>query len=160
MEKISADEACAILGISRPTLWRRVKAGEITAYSEQGKTNKVQTFNKEEIEKIAGVIKVQPSYPTPTMDRIKTWRKEQALAIQQEMGLEKEKEPVEKPSIVPSVPIWKKLFLTLDEAVAYTGISRDALINIVCYETKIGVKNEYGRGWRFNRKKLEEWLER
>ncbi len=56
-ELIGSAEACEILGISLPTLTRRVKAGKITATKLPGLTG-AYVFTRQEVERIAaGLVK-------------------------------------------------------------------------------------------------------
>lgn len=55
------------------------------------------------------------------------------------------------------VPIWQKSHLTIDEAVAYTGIGRDTLREIADKNSELVLW--VGRKQLFHRNKLDRFLE-
>jgi len=55
------------------------------------------------------------------------------------------------------VPIWQKSHLTIDEAVAYTGIGRDTLREIADKNSELVLW--VGRKRLFHRNKLDRFLE-
>ena len=55
------------------------------------------------------------------------------------------------------VPVWEKAMLTVDEAVAYSGIGRDKLIELA--ERESGLILWVGSKRLFKRKKLDEIIE-
>ena len=55
------------------------------------------------------------------------------------------------------VPVWEKAMLTVDEAVAYSGIGRDKLIELV--ERESSLIRWVGSKRLFKRKKLDEIIE-
>ena len=55
------------------------------------------------------------------------------------------------------VPVWEKAMLTVDEAVAYSGIGRDKLIELVERESSLILW--VGSKRLFKRKKLDEIIE-
>lgn len=55
------------------------------------------------------------------------------------------------------VPVWEKAMLTVDEAVAYSGIGRDKLIELADKETSLIFW--VGNKRLFKRKKLDEIIE-
>lgn len=56
-----------------------------------------------------------------------------------------------------SVPVWEKATLTVDEAVAYSGIGRDKLIELAERESSLILW--VGSKRLFKRKKLDEIIE-
>lgn len=57
----------------------------------------------------------------------------------------------------PLVPIWQKTHLTLGEAVAYTGVGRDKMIELSEQVPHLVIWN--GKKRLFRRKRLDEYLE-
>ena len=55
------------------------------------------------------------------------------------------------------VPVWEKAMLTVDEAVAYSGIGRDKLIELAERESRLILW--VGSKRLFKRKKLDEIIE-
>lgn len=55
------------------------------------------------------------------------------------------------------IPFWKKSNLTIDEAVAYTGLGMHKLADIVEYDSSIAFWT--GKKRLFKRKRLEEYLD-
>lgn len=55
------------------------------------------------------------------------------------------------------VPVWEKAMLTVDEAVAYSGIGRDKLIELAVRESSLILW--VGSKRLFKRKKLDEIIE-
>ena len=55
------------------------------------------------------------------------------------------------------VPVWEKAMLTVDEAVAYSGIGRDKLIELA--ESESSLILWVGSKRLFKRKKLDEIIE-
>ncbi len=55
------------------------------------------------------------------------------------------------------VPVWEKAMLTVDEAVAYSGIGRDKLIELAEIESSLILW--VGSKRLFKRKKLDEIIE-
>ena len=55
------------------------------------------------------------------------------------------------------VPVWEKAMLTVDEAVAYSGIGRDKLIELAERESSLILW--VGSKRHFKRKKLDEIIE-
>ncbi len=57
------------------------------------------------------------------------------------------------------VPVWQKSVLSLDEAVAYSGLGRHTLISIADEQTN-NIVIWSGRKRLFKRKKLDEYIEK
>lgn len=72
--------------------------------------------------------------------------------------MEQEKKEMRYEEKIALVPVWKKCMLSLEEAVAFTGIGRDRLLELSDQDNCDFVIWS-GRKRLFKRKRLEEFIE-
>jgi excisionase family DNA binding protein len=167
---MNKQESADFLGVSVRALERYVQQGKISVKYEKGKTRSTANFDSTELEAFKAELN-QPSYK-PAIESRQT-----ATNIQHqtdkpmlypgeisEFGdisvIDKLAGIIEgllgKTDTQPTVPIADKLLLTLPEAQALTGLSREFLrdaINDGTLKAKM-----IGRGWRIKRSDLDEYV--
>ncbi len=179
MNKLQAAE---FLGVSVRALERYVQQGRISVRYEKGKTRPTANFDPTELEAFKAELN-QPSYK-PAVDsgefrqtpsNIETRQIPTDLQHQTDKPVLHSGEisefgdigVIEKLSSIieallargdnqPTVPVADKLLLTMSEAQALTGLSREFLRDAIT-EGKLKAKM-IGRSWRIKRSDLEEYI--
>jgi excisionase family DNA binding protein len=175
---MNKQEAADFLGVSVRALERYVQQGRISVKYEKGKTRPTANFDSTELE----AFKIELNQPTikPAVEtrQITTDQQTQtANATYQSGEITRfddisefgEIDAIEKLSSIieqllgkgdnqPIVPIADKLLLTLPEAQALTGLSKEVLRQAIASgELKAKV---IGKGWRIKRSDLESFIDK
>ncbi len=169
---MNKQEAADYLGVSVRALERYVQQGRISVKYEKGKTRSTANFDPAELE----AFKVELNQPT-----VKPAFESRQIATEQEQHPGKlvhqsgeitefgEVGVIDKLSSIieglllrgdnqPLVPIADKLLLTIAEAQALTGLSREFLRDAInSGELKAKV---IGKGWRLKRSDLQEYIDK
>lgn len=162
---MNKQEAADFLGVSVRALERYVSQGKISVRYEKGKTRPTANFDEQELEQFKTEL-TQPTYkprqiPTPSQQPEET-----ALTHSGEVSEFGEVTAIDKLAGIierllqrefPSVPISDKLLLTIAEAQALTGLSRELLREAIATgELKAKV---IGKGWRIKRSDLDKFID-
>ncbi|RAM48058.1 MAG: DNA-binding protein [Hapalosiphonaceae cyanobacterium JJU2] len=167
---MNKQQAAEFLGVSVRALERYVQQGRIGVKYEKGKTRPTANFNPTELETFKEELN-QPSYkPVVEPRQITTEPIESSDKLVHDVGEISEfgslavvdhlsdiiEALLTKSDLQPTVPIQAKLLLTISEAQALTGLSReilrDAIINKKLSAAMIG------RSWRIKRSDLEDYI--
>ncbi|WP_414552798.1 helix-turn-helix domain-containing protein [Anabaena sp. CCY 0017] len=161
---MNKQEAADFLGVSVRALERYVQQGRISVKYEKGKTRPTANFDSSELE----AFKEELNQPT-----VKPAFESRQIATEHQPGTEKlvktsgEIGVIDKLSSIiegllstndnqPKVPVADKLLLSMAEAQALTGLSREFLKDaIAASELKAKV---IGKGWRIKRSDLDEYI--
>ncbi len=169
-EFMNKQQAAEFLGVSVRALERYVQQGRIGVKYEKGKTRSTANFDQAELEEFRAELnqstikpaiesRQTPTEPQPESDKPALYTGEIA-----EFGdinvIDKLSSIIEgllaRGETQPSVPIADKLLLTVPEAQALTGLSKDVLrdaINQGSLKAKM-----IGRSWRIKRSDLEVFV--
>lgn len=162
---MNKQEAADFLGVSVRALERYVSQGKISVRYEKGKTRPTANFDPQELEAFRAEL-TQPTYkprqiPTPSQPAEDT-----ALTYSGEIADFGEVTAIDKLAGIierllqrdlPVVPIADKLLLTISEAQALTGLSREFLRDAIASgELKAKV---IGKGWRIKRSDLDNFID-
>ncbi|MBW4677788.1 MAG: helix-turn-helix domain-containing protein [Desmonostoc geniculatum HA4340-LM1] len=167
---MNKQEAADFLGVSVRALERYVQQGKISVKYEKGKTRPTANFDQSELEAFKAELNQPTIKPAIESRQIATDLQHQTdkpvlysgeIAEFGEIGvIEKLSSIIEallgKTDTQPSVPIADKLLLTLPEAQALTGLSREFLRDAI-NEGKLKAKM-IGRSWRVKRTDLDEYV--
>ncbi len=172
-------EAAQYLECSPRAIERYVAAGKLKARYERGKTGNVLALDVEELERFKAELNA-PTFPniaadnarqSPTADATEAPTMSRAI-----VSLSKSQERVEsdysaivrllemaattgdKSRQAPTVPTENKLLLTLAEAQALTGLSRQTL-RAAIDDGSLSAR-QIGRGWKIKRGDLESYVEK
>ncbi|BAZ71369.1 hypothetical protein NIES4106_61660 (plasmid) [Fischerella sp. NIES-4106] len=176
---MNKQEAADYLGVSVRALERYVQQGRISVRYEKGKTRPTANFDQTELE----AFKVELNQPTikPAVETRQTPPNIEPRQISTDQHQQTDKPVlysgeisefgeigvIEKLSSIiesllgradnqPTVPIADKLLLTMTEAQALTGLSRECLRDAI-NEGKLKAKM-IGRSWRIKRSDLEKYV--
>ncbi|MBW4636291.1 MAG: helix-turn-helix domain-containing protein [Iphinoe sp. HA4291-MV1] len=167
---MNKQEAADFLGVSVRALERYVQQGRISVRYEKGKTRPTAHFDSSELEVFKTELE-QPSYkPAVESRQIATEQQpetDKPVLYTGEISEFGEISVVDKLSSIieallgktenqPSVPIGDKLLLTLAEAQALTGLSKEILRDAIA-QGKLKAKI-IGRSWRIKRSDLEQYI--
>ncbi|MFB2834085.1 helix-turn-helix domain-containing protein [Floridanema evergladense] len=162
---MNKQEAADFLGVSVRALERYVSQGRISVRYEKGKTRPTANFDEQELEAFKQELN-QPTYkprqiPTPSQVEEDT-----ALTHSGEVSEFGEITAIDKLAGIiekllqrefPSVPVADKLLLTISEAQALTGLSREILREAIATgELKAKV---IGKGWKIKRSDLDKFID-
>ncbi len=163
-------QAAEFLGVSVRALERYVQQGKISVKYSKGKTRPTANFDPTELEAFKLELN-QPSYkPAVESRQIATDQHQQVDKLVHHSGeitAEGDLVVVEHLSSIidallansvnhPGVPISAKLLLTLSEAQALTGLSREFLRDAIFQKKLAAVV--IGRSWRIKRSDLENYI--
>lgn len=160
--------AADFLGVSVRALERYVQQGRISVRYEKGKTRPTANFELAELEAFKTQLN-QPTYkPAIETRQIPTDQPPEegtALVYPGEVSEFGEFRAIEKLALIierllhrelPSVSIGDKLLLTLPEAQALTGLSREFLRDAIS-QGKLKAK-VIGKSWRIKRSDLDDYV--
>lgn len=167
---MNKQEAAEFLGVSVRALERYVQQGRIGVKYEKGKTRSTANFDPTELEAFRAELNqptVKPvveSRQTPTEPQPSSEKPVLYAGALTEFDditvIDKLSSIIEgllaKSETQPSVPIADKLLLTLPEAQALTGLSKELLRDAI-NEGSLKAKM-IGRSWRIKRSDLEEFV--
>ncbi|AUT04666.1 DNA-binding protein (plasmid) [Nostoc sp. CENA543] len=175
---MNKQEAADYLGVSVRALERYVQQGRISVKYEKGKTRPTANFDPTELEAFKAELDQPTIKPAFESRQITTEQQADTGKLTHNSGeiarfdevsgfgeigvIEKLSGIIEtllgKADTQPSVPIADKLLLTIAEAQALTGLSREFLRDaITAGELKAKV---IGKSWRVKRADLEEYVEK
>jgi len=167
---MNKQQAAEFLGVSVRALERYVQQGRISVKYEKGKTRPTANFDQTELEGLKAELNqptIKPaveSRQTPTEPQVES---DKPVLYSGEISEFGEISVIDKLSSIiegllardeqePSVPIADKLLLTVQEAQALTGLSKDVLRDAISDGT---LKAKLiGRSWRVKRSDLEEFV--
>lgn len=163
-------QAAEFLGVSVRALERYVQQQRISVRYEKGKTRPTANFDLAELEAFKAELNqptIKPAVESrqiPTEDRS---QEDKALVYSGEVSEFGEITVIDKLSSIiellldregslPVVPVADKLLLTLPEAQALTGLSREFLRNAISQgQLKAQV---IGKSWRIKRSDLDDYI--
>ncbi|BAZ66280.1 hypothetical protein NIES4106_10300 [Fischerella sp. NIES-4106] len=164
---MNKQQAAEFLGVSVRALERYVQQGRISVKYEKGKTRPTANFNPTELETFKEELNQPTIKPVVEPRQITTEEYQNTDKLVHEVGEITEfgeltvvdhlssiiEALLTKSDLQPTVPIQAKLLLTIGEAQALTGLSReilrDAIVNKKLSAAMIG------RSWRIKRSDLE-----
>ena len=167
---MNKQQAAEFLGVSVRALERYVQQGRIGVKYEKGKTRSTANFDQAELEEFRAELSQPTIKPAVESRQIPTEPQpdsDQAVLYAGEITEFGEISVIDKLSSIiegllaksenqPSVPIADKLLLTIPEAQALTGLSKDVLRDAI-QEGSLKAK-VIGRSWRIKRSDLEEYV--
>ena len=174
---MNKQEAADYLGVSVRALERYVQQGKISVKYEKGKTRSTANFDPTELEAFKAELdqptikpaiesrqittELQPDTGKLTHNSGEIARFDEVSGFGEIGVIEKLSGIIEallgKGDSQPLVPIADKLLLTIAEAQALTGLSREFLRDAI---TSGDLKAKLiGKGWRVKRKDLEEYVD-
>ena len=167
---MNKQQAAEFLGVSVRALERYVQQGRISVKYEKGKTRSTANFDASELE----IFKAELNQPTikPAVESRQTPTEQQPDSDKPvlyageiaEFGditvIDRLSSIIEellaRSETQPSVPIADKLLLTVHEAQALTGLSKELLRDAISYGT---LKAKLiGRSWRVKRSDLDQFV--
>ena len=163
---MNKQSAADFLGVSVRALERYVQQGRISVKYEKGKTRPTANFDQTELEAFKEELNQPTVKPAFESRQIATEPEPQTGKLVHQSG---EIGVIDKLSSIieslldrgdnqPVVPIADKLLLTIPEAQALTGLSREFLRDaITAGELKAKV---IGKGWRVKRSDLQEYVDK
>jgi excisionase family DNA binding protein len=167
---MNKEEAAAYLGISTRTLERYTQQGKLEVKYEGAKTRPIATYDRDDLDRLKAELGTPTIKPTvsdsdltptvPDTDRSDLSGIVGALVARIADPLERLISALDRRSSQESksqVPIADKLLLTMPEAQALTGLSREILkeaIDAGKLPTKI-----MGKAYRFKRKDVERYID-
>ena len=167
---MNKQQAAEFLGVSVRALERYVQQGRISVKYEKGRTRSTANFDQTELEGLKAELNqptIKPaveSRQTPTEQQLESDKPVLYSGEISEFGeitvIDKLSSIIEgllaRDEIQPSVPIADKLLLTVHEAQALTGLSKDVLRDAISDGTlKAKV---IGRSWRVKRSDLDQFV--
>lgn len=169
---MNKQEAADYLGVSVRALERYVQQGKISVRYEKGKTRPTANFDPTELEAFKDELNqptVKPAFESRQMATEQQSQQGNLTHSSGEIARFDEFGVIEKLSGIiesllsrgdnqPPVPIADKLLLTIPEAQALTGLSREVLrdaINSGKLKAKV-----IGKGWRVKRTDLEQYIDK
>ncbi|MHC5861511.1 helix-turn-helix domain-containing protein [Nostoc sp.] len=169
---MNKQEAADYLGVSVRALERYVQQGRISVKYEKGKTRPTANFDPMELEAFKSELNQPTVKPAFESRQITTEQEQQTGKLVHQSGeitdfgevgvIDKLSSIIEgllgRGDNQPVVPIADKLLLTIAEAQALTGLSREFLRDAINKgELKAKV---IGKGWRVKRSDLEAYIDR
>jgi excisionase family DNA binding protein len=160
-------EAAEFLNVSTRALERYVAAGRVASFYERGKTGKVLAFDADELERFKTELEAPTSRAIALPDKAPTQPTSRALAKPDGAANAFNADALvvlaqlisdSVRQAAPVVPIDAKLLLSLAEAQALTGLSRNTL-RAAIDAGKLKAKR-IGRGWKVKRRDLDSWIEK
>lgn len=165
---MNKQEAAQLLNCSVRAIERYVQQGKISVVYEKGKTRTVATFNEVELERFKEELERSLIKPAILEPRQMSPESQSELAILKddagEIGEVGEVGDIDRMSSiiemllqVQSVRIAEKVLLTIAEAQALTGLSREILRDAIasgCLKSK-----KIGKPWRIKRSDLDAFIE-
>ncbi len=171
-------EAAGFLEVSVRALERYVAAGRLACRYERGKTGKVAAFDPGDVEAFKRELEAPEVRAVPVVDNARqgaasaTAPTSTALAkldgranpygaqLMQALATLATMAPavLDKPSQAVTVPTEAKLLLTLSEAQALTGLSREVLRAAI--DSGALKAQHIGRGWKIKRNDLNLWIDK
>lgn len=118
---LTQDQVCAFLSISKPTLWRLCKKGELVPTHIPGRTKPVAMFKYQEVSDYKN-------------------RRAGAIAVVQPGAVERLPARAVRAELEQIAPALSPLFISLDEAARRSGLPR-TLLRDLCEQANIGVQN-------------------
>ncbi len=167
---MNKEEAAAYLGISTRTLERYSKDGKVQVKYEGAKTRPIAIYDKEDLDQLKTELQTPVIKPTiANSATIPTATDIDLVGLSGFVGIvARLVNPIErlidafdrrmKLESKPQVPVADKLLLTMPEAQALTGLSRDILKEAISageLPTKI-----MGKAYRFKRTDIEAYIDR
>lgn len=162
---MNKQEAADYLGVSVRALERYVSQGRISVRYEKGKTRPTAHFDPQELEAFKQEL-TQPTYKPRQIPTASQIAEETTLTHSGEVSEFGEINAIDKLAGIierllqrefPSVPVADKLLLTISEAQALTGLSREFLREAIASgELKAKV---IGKGWRIKRSDLDKFID-
>lgn len=166
---MNKQEAADYLGVSVRALERYVSQGKISVRYEKGKTRPTANFDAQELERFKEQLNqpiVKPAVETRQIPTASQIAEDTALTYSGEVSEFGEINAIEKLAGIiekllqrefPSVLVADKLLLTISEAQALTGLSREILREAIATEPlKAKV---IGKGWRIKRSDLDKFID-
>lgn len=169
---MNKQSAADFLGVSVRALERYVQQGRISVKYEKGKTRPTANFDPVELEAFKSELNQPTVKPAFESRQITTEQQPQTDKLVHQSGeiaefgeigvIDKLSSIIEglllRGDNQPVVPIADKLLLTIAEAQALTGLSREFLRDaITAGELKAKV---IGKGWRVKRSDLQEYVDK
>lgn len=169
---MNKQEAADYLGVSVRALERYVQQGKISVTYEKGKTRPTANFDQTELEGFKEELNQPTVKPAFESRQIATEQQPQTDKLVRSSGeitefgevgvIDKLSSIIEgllgRGDNQPVVPIADKLLLTIAEAQALTGLSREFLRDAINKgELKAKV---IGKGWRVKRSDLQEYVDK
>ncbi|PLZ95290.1 DNA-binding protein [Fischerella thermalis CCMEE 5268] len=165
---MNKQEAAEFLGVSVRALERYVQQGRIGVRYKKGKTRPTANFDPTELEAFKEELN-QPTYKGAIETRqIATDKQQQTDKLVHQAGEIDDLVVVDHLSSIietlltrsdrqPTVPVSAKLLLTLAEAQALTGLSREFLRDAIVKGKLAG--HVIGKSWRIKRSDLEAYID-
>ncbi|WP_414552523.1 helix-turn-helix domain-containing protein [Anabaena sp. CCY 0017] len=167
---MNKQEAADFLGVSVRALERYVQQGRISVKYEKGKTRPTAHFEQTELEAFKEELNqptVKPAFESrqiatePQLETAKLVKTSGEMTEFGEIGV------IDKLSSIiegllstndnqPKVPVADKLLLSMAEAQALTGLSREFLKDAIA-SSQLKAK-VIGKGWRIKRSDLDEYI--
>jgi excisionase family DNA binding protein len=160
-------EAAEFLEVSTRALERYVAAGRIVGHYERGKTGKVLAFDADELKRFKAELEAPTSRAIALPDKAPTQPTSRALAKPDGaanalsidvLGALAQLFRDNARQAAPVVPIEAKPLLSLLEAQALTGLSREVLLSAI--EAKKLKGKIIGRGWKVKRADLDAYIDK
>jgi excisionase family DNA binding protein len=160
-------EAAEFLGVSTRALERYVAAGRVASFYERGKTGKVLAFAPDELERFKAELEAPTSRAIALPAKAPTQPTSRALAKPDGaanalsidvLGALAQWARDNARQAAPVVPIEAKPLLSLIEAQALTGLSRNTLRAAI--EAGKLKAQRIGKGWKVKRRDLDSWIEK
>jgi excisionase family DNA binding protein len=167
---MNKEEAAAYLGISTRTLERYSKDGKLQVKYEGAKTRPIATYDPDDLDQLKAELETPTIKPTvsdaaltPTVPDTERGEMSGIVGVLMRLTnpIERLIDTLDRRASLeskPHVPIADKLLLTMPEAQALTGLSREILkeaIDAGNLPTK-----RMGKAYRFKRKDIEQYIER
>ena len=167
---MNKQEAADYLGVSTRAIERYTQKGKLSVKYEGGKTRPIAVYDEEELSQLKeelnstsykpAIVESTPATTTPSdtpsagLSELISQLKEMTEVISSFKFLPQESSAQKTP---PTVPIDKKLVLTLREVQALTGFSREGLRKAI-KEGQLKGKI-IGQGWKIKRSDLDDYIE-
>jgi len=160
-------EAAEFLEVSTRALERYVAAGRIVGHYERGKTGKVLAFDADELQRFKDELEAPTSRAIALPAKAPTQPTSRALAKPDGaanalsidvLGALAQLISDNTRQAAPLVPIEAKPLLSLSEAQALTGLSRNTL-RAAIDAGKLKAQR-IGKGWKVKRRDLDSWIEK
>jgi hypothetical protein len=155
-EYVTTEKAMKQLGKSERSLQRLVASGDLRFITEDG--TRTRFYHAGDLERILEEgTKTQREQPTGRLPRSLpaggglVRQSPARLALMLEPRLAK---LYAAAHVVEPIPLWRKLWLTLDEAQVYSGLSHGDLVQL-CREQRLTARKS--PGWRIRRDSLEQF---
>nr|WP_230844452.1 helix-turn-helix domain-containing protein [Gloeobacter morelensis] len=161
---MNKEQAAAFLGVSLRTLERYTQQGKLGVTYERGSTGQMATYDPEELARFRATLSTSVTKSATVPPTAAPTASDNALAplanpgealaslvaILDGLGYRRERER-------PAAALGEKMLLTLGEAQALTGLSRDHLKRAIAEgELRAG---KLGRAWRIKRSHLVSFVD-